>query len=311
MRFRPCIDLRDGAVVQIVGSTLEAGAAAAADGAAPAAAAAAVTTNFTATQPSPHFAALYRRDALPGGHIIMLGGGAANEAAALAALGAYPGGMQVGGGVTPANAPALLAAGASHVIVTSYVFREGRIDWARLEELTAAVGKERLVLDLSARKRRRGGDAEGSSAASGDGEEAFEYVVMTDRWKTWTQEAVTPALLAALGDKCAELLVHAVDVEGKRCGVEEGLVRLLGRHAALPVTYAGGVRDMADVERVRQLGSGRVDVCIGSALDIFGGSLAYAELVAWQRAEEAAAAAAAAGVAGAGGAAAGAAAESK
>jgi len=277
MRFRPCIDLRDGAVVQIVGSTLEPSS-----GAAPAA----VTTNFTASQPSTHFAGAYRRDALPGGHIIMLGGGAANEAAALAALGAYPGGMQVGGGVTPANAGALLAAGASHVIVTSYVFREGRIDWERLEELIAAVGRERLVLDLSARKRRRAG-------GEGEGEEAFEYVVMTDRWKTWTQEAVTPALLQALGGKCAELLVHAVDVEGMRCGVEEGLVRLLGRHATLPVTYAGGVRDMADVERVRALGAGRVDVCIGSALDIFGGSLAYAELVAWQRAEEAAAAAAA------------------
>ena len=272
MRFRPCIDLRDGAVVQIVGSTLEGGA-----GGAPA-----VTTNFTATQPAQHFAGLYRRDALPGGHVIMLGGGAANEAAALAALGAYPGGMQVGGGVTPATAGALLAAGASHVIVTSYVFREGRIDWARLEELTAAVGRERLVLDLSARKRRRP-----AASASDCGEEAFEYVVMTDRWSAWTDEAVTPALLAALGDKCAELLVHAVDVEGKRCGVEEGLVRLLGRHATLPVTYAGGVRDLADVERVRELGAGRVDVCIGSALDIFGGSLAYAELVAWQRAEEA------------------------
>ena len=275
MRFRPCIDLREGAVVQIVGSTLEGSSG---SGSGSGGASAPVTTNFTASQPSSHFAGLYRADALPGGHIIMLGGGAANEAAALAALGAYPGGMQLGGGVTPANAGAFLAAGASHVIVTSYVFREGRIDWARLDELVAAVSRERLVLDLSARKRAR---AEGG----------FEYIVMTDRWKTWTQEAVTPALLAALGDKCAELLVHAVDVEGMRCGVEEELVRLLGRHATLPVTYAGGVRDMADVERVRELGGGRVDVCIGSALDIFGGSLRYEALVAWQRAEEAGAAA--------------------
>ena len=265
MRFRPCIDLRDGAVVQIVGSTLEGESG--------------VSTNFTASLPSSHFAGLYQGDGLPGGHIIMLGGGAENEAAALAALRGYPGGMQVGGGITPATAPAYLAAGASHVVVTSYVFREGRIDWARLDELVAAVGKEHLVLDLSARKRRRSPAAEGS--------EAFEYVVMTDRWKTWTEEAVTPALLASLAGKCSELLVHAVDVEGKRCGVEEDLVRLLGAHATLPVTYAGGVRDLADVERVRELGAGKVDVCIGSALDIFGGSLAYKSLVAWQREEEA------------------------
>ena len=272
MRFRPCIDLRDGAVVQIVGATLEG---------------AGVTTNFTASQPSAHFAARYRADALHGGHIIMLGGGAANEAAALAALRAFPGGMQVGGGVTPASAPALLAAGASHVVVTSFVFREGRIDWARLDELVAAVGRERLVLDLSARKRRRA-DA-GAAGAAADAAAAFEYVVMTDRWKNWTEEAVTPALLASLRGKCAELLVHAVDVEGLRCGVEEDLVRLLGQHAGMPVTYAGGVRDLADVERVRALGGGRVDVCVGSALDIFGGSLPYESLVAWQRGEEAAA----------------------
>jgi phosphoribosylformimino-5-aminoimidazole carboxamide ribotide isomerase len=145
-----------------------------------------------------------------------------------------------------------------------------------LDELVAAVGRERLVLDLSARKRRR-------TSAGGSGEGDFEYVVMTDRWKTWTEEAVTPALLASLAGKCSELLVHAVDVEGKRGGIEEDLVALLGRSATIPVTYAGGVRDMADVERVRARGGGRVDVCIGSALDIFGGSLKYDSLVQWHK----------------------------
>jgi len=265
MRFRPCIDLHDGAVKQIVGATLAAGAA--------------PTTNFVAAEPAAHFAALYARDALPGGHVIMLGGGAANEAAALSALGAFPGGLQVGGGITPASAPRFLAAGASHVIVTSYVFAGGRIDWARLAELSAAVGRERLVIDVSARRRANGA-----------------FIVMTDRWQTWTDVALEPALVAALGAHCAEVLVHAVDVEGRRAGVDADLVALLGAAAAAPgaprVVYAGGVRDLADVERVRALGGGRVDVSVGSALDIFGGSLAYADVVAWARGQEAAEAAA-------------------
>jgi phosphoribosylformimino-5-aminoimidazole carboxamide ribotide isomerase len=263
MRFRPCIDIRDGAVVQIVGGTLSD------------AASSSTVTNFTASQPSAHFAARYRADALPGGHVILLGGGVSSEAAGLSALRAFPGGLQLGGGVTPSTAARFLDAGASHVVVTSYVFREGRIDWGRLAELEAACGRERLVLDLSARKR----------VATGGG---HEFVVMTDRWQTWTEEVITPVLLAALGGHCAELLVHAVDVEGLRGGIEGELVALLGAHATVPVTYAGGVRSMEDVELVRALGRGRVDVSIGSALDIFGGSLPYEKLVAWQRAEEAA-----------------------
>lgn len=234
-----------------------------------------VSTNFTATQPSSYFGALYQTDRLPGGHVIMLGASEANEQAALAALRAYPGGLQVGGGITPSTAGKFLEAGASHVVVTSYVFRDGRIDWGRLGEMVGAVGKERLVLDLSARKRERG--------ACGGG---YEYVVMTDRWSKWTEEVVTPALLASLSGHCAELLVHAVDVEGMRGGIEAELVALLGAHSTIPVTYAGGVRDLGDVERVRSLGKGRVDVCIGSSLDIFGGDLPYQSLVAWQRKEE-------------------------
>ena len=181
------------------------------------------------------------------------------------------------GGITPANAAAFLRAGASHVIVTSFVFRDGAVDWARLAEMEAAVGgRERLVLDLSCRRRPR-------PAAAGGG---AEYVVVTDRWQCWTDVAVDASSLAKLAAHCAEFLVHGVDVEGLRAGVEDDLVRLLGEHCPIPVTYAGGVRDMADVERVRALGGGRVDVSVGSALDIFGGSLSFDELARWSHAQQ-------------------------
>ena len=271
-RFRPCIDLRGGRVVQIVGGTLR-------DEAAAAAAAPSAVTNFEAREPPAAYARRYARDALAGGHVIMLGGGDAQEAAAREALAAFPGGLQVGGGVTAANARALLDAGAAAVIVTSFVFRDGKVDRARLAEIEAAAGRERLVLDLSCRKRRRAG---GASAAGGD----FEYVVVTDRWQTWTDCVVDAALLADLGAHCAEFLVHGVDVEGLRQGVEDALVELLGAHSPVPVTYAGGVRDMADVERVARLGGGRVDVSVGSALDIFGGTFAYDDLVKWNAAAD-------------------------
>ena len=297
MRFRPCIDLHDGAVKQIVGGTLRDGDASC------------VTTNFVASAPAAAFARRYAAAALPGGHVIMLGAASANTAEACAALAASPGGLQVGGacsggvaarpallapnistraachppssashagGITPTNASAFLRAGASHVIVTSYVFRDGAVDWARLAEMEAAAGgRERLVLDLSCRRRPR-------PAAAGGG---ADYVVVTDRWQRWTDVAVDASSLAKLAAHCAEFLVHGVDVEGLRAGVEDDLVRLLGEHSPIPVTYAGGVRDMADVERVRALGGGRVDVSVGSALDIFGGSLSFDGLVRWSHAQ--------------------------
>ena len=176
------------------------------------------------------------------------------------------------GGITPATAGAYLRAGASHVIVTSYVFRDGAVDWAALAEMEAAVGRERLVLDLSCRRRLRP-----------DG--GADYVVVTDRWQRWTSVAVEAESLARLAAHCAEFLVHGVDVEGLRAGIEDDLVRLLGAHSPIPVTYAGGVRDMADVERVRALGGGRVDVTVGSALDIFGGSLSFDDLTRWSHAQ--------------------------
>jgi phosphoribosylformimino-5-aminoimidazole carboxamide ribotide isomerase len=251
MRFRPCIDLRGGQVVQIVGGTLV-------DGREP-------TTNFASHRSPAFYARMYRDDALPGGHVIALGPG--NHDAALEALNAFPGGMQMGGGVTPDNAEVYLQAGASHVIVTSYVFRDGRVDLARLEKLAAAVGTHRLVLDLSCRYR------------------SGAYWVVTDRWQRFTEVRVERDTLERLSVYCDEFLVHGVDVEGTRVGIEVDLVRLLGDHSPLPVTYAGGAKSLHDLERVKALGRGRVDLTIASALDIFGGSVPYRDVVAWQRRE--------------------------
>jgi phosphoribosylformimino-5-aminoimidazole carboxamide ribotide isomerase len=186
----------------------------------------------------------------------------------LAALAAYPGGLHMGGGITPENAGEYLDAGASHVIVTSYVFRNGHIDLERLSHLVAAIGKDRLVLDLSCRRRDD------------------DFWVVTDRWQRFTDMAVRPATLAWLAGYCAEFLVHGVDVEGQRVGIEAELVQLLGEASPIPVTYAGGVQSLSDLDRVKMLGRGRVDLTIGSALDIFGGAVPYQAVVAWQRLEE-------------------------
>jgi phosphoribosylformimino-5-aminoimidazole carboxamide ribotide isomerase len=250
MRFRPCIDLHNGKVVQIVGGSLDDQSSAA------------LRTNFVSTRAPGDYARLYRDSQLAGGHVISLGAG--NQDAALDALRAWPGGMQYGGGVNPDNARSFLDAGASHVIATSYVFSNGRIDAARLAQLVNGVGRGRLVLDLSCRKR------EG------------RYYVVTDRWQKFTEQEVDAGLLAHLAGSCAEFLVHGVDVEGLKQGIEEELIVLLGEHSPLPVTYAGGVSRLSDLERVHALGQGRVDLTIGSALDIFGGEVAFADVLAWQ-----------------------------
>ena len=256
MRFRPCIDLHAGVVKQIVGSTIKDDIRTL-GGSAP-------VENFVSEKPAAWYAELYRERKLPGGHVICLGPG--NEEAALSALRAYPGGLQVGGGVTPQNAGRYLDAGASHVIVTSYVFSGGSLDEGRLRELVAAVGKERLVLDLSCRGRvAEGGDV--------------EYYVVTDRWQHFTDLRVDGTTLRTLAASCDEFLVHGVDVEGKRQGLEERLVALLGEHSPIPVTYAGGARGMADLELVRRVGQGKVDLTIGSALDIFGGDVPLDDVI--------------------------------
>lgn len=221
-------------------------------------------TNFESDRPAEWYAALYHSDQLVGGHVIMLGSG--NEAAARSALSAYPGGLQIGGGITAANAPGWLDAGASHVIVTSWVFREGRLDQERLNTLVKAVGPQRLVLDLSCRRR------EG------------RWWVVTDRWQKFTELSLNREVLRQLARQCAEFLVHAADVEGLCQGIDLELVELLGQDSPIPTTYAGGARSLADLETVTSISEGRVDLTIGSALDIFGGSrVRYDDCVAFNR----------------------------
>ena len=252
-RFRPCIDLHGGAVKQIVGGTLSDSGQG-------------LVTNFVSPHPPEYFAARYREDGLTGGHVIMLGGG--NDDAARRALAAWPGGLQIGGGIRADNAAEWLAAGASHVIVTSWLFSpDGVFLPERLAELAAVIGPEKLVIDLSCRRRPDGA-----------------WTVCMNRWQTWTTLDVTAETLASLAPYCAEFLIHAADVEGKCGGMDEDLIAFLAAHSSLPVTYAGGARNLHDLSLADRLSAGRVDVTIGSALDLFGGNgVRYADCVAWNQ----------------------------
>lgn len=256
--FRPCIDLHDGQVKQIVGGTLSD------DGAG-------LRTNFVAAQPAEYFAARYRADRLEGGHVIKLGPG--NDAAARSALAAWPGGLHVGGGIDATNAAGWIAAGASKVIVTSWLFPDGRFAPERLEALERAIGRERLVVDLSCRAQ-----------GSGEGK---RWLVAIDRWQKLTDFALDQRQVALVAEHCSELLVHAADVEGLCRGIDHELVAALGRWSPIPCTYAGGGSDIADLMTVDRLSAGRVDLTFGSALDLFGGALVrYSDCVAWNRAQE-------------------------
>lgn len=249
MKFRPCIDLHQGKVKQIVGSTLsdtERGR---------------LVTNYESDLPPARFARMYKNDGLYGGHIIMLGPG--NEAAAIQALREFPNGFHIGGGITPDNARRFLDEGASHVIVTSYIFRKGRILWENLKAMASAAGKKRLVLDLSCTLRDNA------------------YYITTDRWQRLTTVALSKETLKTLAGFCDEFLVHAAHVEGKRLGIDESLVELLAAHSPIPATYAGGIRSLEDLDLVFSKGKGRVDATVGSALDIFGGDLSYKSVVEW------------------------------
>lgn len=289
MKFRPCIDLHDGCVKQIVGSTLKTmttttdttsnssaddkkleDGSGDDDG---------LTTNFSTTKPAREFAQLYQHDGLLGGHVIMLGSGRTNVEAATQALAAWPGHLQIGGGINEMNAKAWLDKGASHVIVTSAVFSNGQVDWKRLEAIVEAVGgKERLVLDLSCRKR-----PPSLQNNDQDDDDDDPYYVVTDKWQNFTNVPVTSETLQKLSTYCDEFLVHGVDVEGKQCGILQDLVTLLGMHSPIPVTYAGGVRSLDDLDWVERVGHGKVDCTVGSALDIFGGTLAYDAVVEWHK----------------------------
>ncbi len=249
-RFRPCIDLHAGQVKQIVGGSWR-------DNAGP-------QTNFVSDRDAAYYAGLYRDQGLSGGHVIALGPG--NEAAAKSALRAFPGGLQMGGGIGPENARDYLEAGASHVIVTSWLFAHGRLDRDRLRELSQRVGPERLVVDLSCRRQ-------------GDG-----WYVAINRWQTVTEVKIASELFQALAGTCAEYLIHAADVEGLRQGVDWDLVRHLSGLVELPTTYAGGASSLQDLPRMQAESGGRIDLTIGSALDIFGGAeVRLADCVAWNR----------------------------
>ncbi|KAK6244528.1 hypothetical protein QUC31_010937 [Theobroma cacao] len=302
--FRPCIDIHKGKVKQIVGSTLTDSKE---DGLI-------LVTNFESDKSAAEFAKLYKNDGLKGGHVIMLGADPLSKAAAIEALHAYPGGLQVGGGINLDNCLSYIEEGASHVIVTSYVFNNGQMDLERLKGLVCVVGKQRLVLDLSCRKKED------------------KYAIVTDRWQKFSDVYLDEEVLHFLANYADEYLVHGVDVEGKNLplstslllastklllittlrssmwiipaemnwcptamailaqtcgafilwlGIDKELVALLGEHSPIPVTYAGGVTVMDDLETIKEAGKGRVDVTVGSALDIFGGNLSYSDVVAW------------------------------
>lgn len=257
MRFRPCIDIHNGSVKQIVGGSLADEGNLAQE-------------NFVSAQDAAFFSKFYKEWGLTGGHIILLNPVSSSfyeetKRQALSALAAYPGGLQVGGGIMPENAAEFLKAGASHVIVTSYVFSEGHVQYDRLRALVKEVGRERLVLDLSVRNR--------------DG----RYYIVTDRWQKYTAVELDGATLDELSGYCDEFLIHAVDVEGKSAGIEEPVAKLLGDWGKIPVTYAGGVHSFDDLDRLKRLGQDRVDVTIGSALDLFGGKMVFRDVLAYMK----------------------------
>ncbi|MDO4464181.1 MAG: phosphoribosylformimino-5-aminoimidazole carboxamide ribotide isomerase [Bacillota bacterium] len=255
MKFRPCIDIHNGKVKQIVGGSLKDQNNQAAE-------------NFVSEQTADFFAELYRGRGLYGGHVILLNPEGSEyyqqtKQQALSALSAFSGGLQAGGGMNPYNAEEFLKAGASHVIVTSYVFKDGQLHKDRLRQMCRAVSKEKLVLDLSCRKKDK------------------DYYIVTDRWQNYTSVPLNKETIEELSDFCDEFLIHAVDVEGKADGIEEELVALLGRECQIKATYAGGVHNFEDLEKLKVLGQGRIDVTIGSALDLFGGQMALDEVLAF------------------------------
>lgn len=250
-QFRPCIDLHQGQVKQIVGGSLNDKGA---------------DTNFISSHNAQYYAELYQQHQLTGGHVIALGPG--NKEEAINALRAWPQGLQFGGGINNENAAEFLKAGASHLIVTSYLFDGGEFSWQKLETIKSECGKNQLVLDLSCRKTATG------------------WNIATDRWQTVTNTPVNQETLIELANHCDEFLIHAADVEGLQAGIDKDLVKLLGEHCTIPVTYAGGARSLHDLKEVATLSKGKVDLTIGSALDIFGGKgVTLDECIDWNKSQ--------------------------
>lgn len=252
MKFRPCIDIHNGKVKQIVGGSLNDTTGA--------------KENFVATLDADYYANMYKDKDLRGGHIILLNKSGTDEyeatkKQAILALRTFPGGMQIGGGITAQNAKEFIDAGASHVVVTSYIFDGPKLNMDKLNALVDAVGKEHVVLDLSCRSLNG------------------EYYVVTDRWQTFTDLKVNEDILNDLSKYCDEFLIHGVDVEGMKQGIDDKLLTILGNIEGIKITYAGGVRNMSDIDRIEQLGRGRVDFTIGSALNLFGGDMDFEEVI--------------------------------
>lgn len=258
MEFRPCIDIHNGKVKQIVGGSLKDANDEAEE-------------NFVSTQDGAFYATLYKKAGIQGGHIILLN--PVNSAyykedceQAFLALAAFPGGLQIGGGMNDRNAKQFLEKGASHVIVTSFVFKNGKIHYENLKKMVEAVGKKHLVLDLSCRKK-----------VEANGE--LSYYIVTDRWQKFTDTRLDLEILEELSEYCDEFLIHAVDVEGKANGIEEDLLKILVQFDKIPITYAGGVGSFRDLERLKELGNNKIHVTIGSALDLFGGRMKYEDVL--------------------------------
>ena len=255
MKFRPCIDIHNGKVKQIVGSSLNDNNNYA-------------KNNFVSDRDADFYALMYKNDNLKGGHIIILNSKDSEYYnkdinSAKKALLVYPGGLQIGGGINDENAEDFLNWGASHVIVTSFVFKNAQIDLKNLDSLINSVSKNKLVLDLSCRKKDN------------------EYYILTDRWQKFTDIKISESVLDELSVYCDEFLVHAVDVEGKQNGIDSELINILSKHQKNKITYAGGVRNLSDIKILNDVSSGRLDVTAGSALDIFGGDLKYKDVVSF------------------------------
>ncbi len=247
MQFRPCIDIHNGKVKQIVGSSLMGDSL--------------VQENFVSEQDASYFANLYKNDNLYGGHVIMLDQSEKTKRLALSALKSFPGGLQIGGGINPDNAQEYIIAGASHVIVASYIFKESKLDINKLINMVNIIGKNRLVLDLSCRKQ------------NGD------YYAVINKWEKFTDFEINKGNLELLVIYCDEFLIHDVDVDGKQIGIDEDLLKILSQQTITPVTYAGGIKDIDDIEKIKQIGNGKINFTVGSALDIFGGKMKYEKII--------------------------------